>query len=168
MHPDAKQYINQLQLKAHPEGGYYKRTYQSTLHLPQQQLPISFNGNRLAASAIYFLLTSDSFSAFHKLQADELWHFYAGNTVTLFLISSNGDLNTLQLGNPIQSPKAQFQILVPPQTWFAAAVLEENSYALVGCTLSPAFDFEDFELGKRAYLLKEFPQHPHLIHQYTR
>ncbi|MGB0930875.1 MAG: cupin domain-containing protein [Chitinophagales bacterium] len=163
MHPIAQKFIDNLQLEAHPEGGYFRRTYQNNILLPDAILPHNFEGNRLAASAIYFLLTSNSFSAFHRLQADELWHFYAGSVVTLYLIHPDGRLETLQLGNFLTHKTASFQVLIPAQTWFAAAVNTPDSYALVGCTLSPAFDFSDFELANKTGLLKEYPQHFEMI-----
>lgn len=167
MHPTAQEYIKTLQLEAHPEGGYFRRTYQSSILIPRHSLPNNFEGDRLAASAIYFLLTSDSFSAFHRLQADELWHFYAGSEVTLYLIHPDDTLQTLHLGNSLLNKTASFQVLIPAQTWFAAAVNTPDSYALVGCTLSPAFDFSDFELVDKADLLKRYPQHFEVIGRLT-
>ena len=168
MHPQAQQYIQQLQLEAHPEGGYYRRTYQSKIQLSPSSLPHRFSKSRLAASAIYFLLTTDSYSAFHRLQSDELWHFYAGTSLTLYLIPPNGTLQTIEVGNPLNNTNTSFQALIPAQTWFAAAVNAPNSYALVGCTLSPAFDFEDFELAQKELMLKQYPQHTDLIEKFVR
>jgi len=168
MNLQAQEYIQKLELEAHPEGGYYRRTYQNDIVLSSTTLPNRFKNNRLAASAIYFLLTTESFSAFHRLQADELWHFYAGTSVTLYLIRPNGELQTIEVGNPLKSPNATFQALIPAQTWFAAAVTAADSYALVGCTLAPAFDFEDFELANKAILMKEYPQHGELIERFVR
>ncbi|MEZ4887760.1 MAG: cupin domain-containing protein [Chitinophagales bacterium] len=168
MHPKAQHYIQHLQLEAHPEGGYFRRTYQSSLTLPSTALPKHFKESRLAASAIYFLLTTESFSAFHQLQADELWHFYAGSTVTLYLIHPDSTLQTIEVGDPLTNPNASFQALIPAQTWFAAAVTTADSYALVGCTLAPAFDFEDFELAEKQTLLQQYPQHSTWIERYVR
>ncbi len=168
MNPQAQEYIQNLQLEAHPEGGYYRRTYQSNIVLPSTALPNRFKNSRLAASAIYFLLTTDSFSAFHRLEADELWHFYAGTSVMLYLIHPDGRLQTIEVGNPLNNPNATFQALIPAQTWFAASVIAADSYALVGCTLAPAFDFEDFELAEKTELLKEYPQHVDLIERFVR
>ncbi|MGB1241384.1 MAG: cupin domain-containing protein [Chitinophagales bacterium] len=168
MNLQAQKYIQNLQLEAHPEGGYYRRSYQSNIILPSTSLPNRFKNSRLAASAVYFLLTTDSFSAFHRLQADELWHFYAGTSVVLYLIHPDGRLETIEVGNPLINPNASFQALIPAQTWFAAAVTATDSYALVGCTLAPAFDFEDFELAEKMGLAKEYPQHAELIELFVR
>ena len=166
----AQQFIDRLQLAPHPEGGYYRRTYQSSINIPNGSLPEVFTGNRLAATAIYFLLTGDSFSAFHRLKVDEMWHFYAGEAVVLHCIYPNGELQTYYLGNPLNNPEASFQVLIPAQTWFSAEVITpaKDDFALVGCTLSPGFDFADFELAEKAVLLKAYPQYGELIQRLVR
>lgn len=166
----AQQFINHLQLAPHPEGGYYRRTYQSSTNIPNESLPEGFTGNRLAATAIYFMLTGDSFSAFHRLKSDEMWHFYAGGVVALHCIYPNGELQTYYLGNPLNDSKASFQVLIPAQTWFAAELMTpaKDDFALVGCTLSPGFDFADFELAEKGVLLKAYPQYEVLIERLVR
>jgi len=159
------QWILNLDLKAHPEGGYYQEVYRSDEIIPKNALHERFNGERSLSTSIYYLLEGNQFSAFHKIKSDEIWHFYDGSSVRLVLISNNGKLIELNLGiNNNEDP----QVIIPKNTWFAAYPLDKESYSLVGCTVSPGFDFNDFELGDRNSLLKTFPQHEELIIRLTK
>ncbi len=156
--------IKKFDLIKHPEGGYYREVYRSRAIITQEGLPKRFNGDRVFCTTIYFLLESADFSAFHQIKSDEIWHFYAGSPLTIYEIDSQGLLKTTILGNTNTSC---FQHIIPAQTWFAAEVIDKNSYALVGCTVAPGFEFIDFELGKRNYLLQNFPQHIDSISRFT-
>ena len=96
--PTAAAYIDALNLQPHPEGGWYRESYRAAEAVPQNALPERFAGPRSFATAIYFLLTSDSFSALHRIQSDELWHFYAGNSLTVHLLETDGNYRALRLG----------------------------------------------------------------------
>lgn len=160
---DYKRWIQQLNLIAHPEGGFFCETYRSEdLILP----PSRYQGKRTAGTAIYYLLRSEDFSAFHKVNSDEIWHFYAGSRLILYVIKPNGDMEIKKIGYDTDG-SAYFQATVKANQWFAAEVDEKNSYALVGCTVSPGFDFEDFVLGDRKNLTKTYPQHTQLITRLT-
>ena len=172
MTKNANDWIKKLNLKAHPEGGFYSQTYRSDLVLPREALPANFTGPRAASTAIYFLLEGKSFSAFHRLRSDELWHFYAGAPLVVHVISESGEYSKILLGSDPEAGE-ELQALVKAGCWFAShlrdsQVRETKSFALVGCTVAPGFDFEDFELAKREELTRRYPQHRQLIEQLTR
>ncbi len=163
----AQYWIDKLNLIAHPEGGYYRETYRSELAIPREALPPQFTGPRLVSTAIYFLLEGDNFCAFHRLQSDELWHFYSGSAITVDVIEPDGGHSEIQLGSDPDTG-AVFQAAVKAGSWFASRVRDPKSFALAGCTVAPGFDFADFELGKRAELVRLYPQHQKLIESLTR
>ncbi len=163
----AEYWVKKLNLLPHPEGGHFKKNYFSPETLLQKALPERFAGNRQLYSAIYFLLAASDFSCFHRLKADEIWHFYAGNTLQIYSILPNGQLKTDLLGTDLENG-AQPQVLIPAERWFAAQVLDQKSFTLAGCTLAPGFDFADFEMADREKLTREFPQHEEVIVQLTR
>jgi predicted cupin superfamily sugar epimerase len=165
MHPKAQKYIKQLQLNKHPEGGYFKEVYRSGEIILPIHLPKRYKSSRNFSTSIYFLLEGKQFSAFHLLQSDELWHFYDGGTVLLYVISKDGELVTKKLG---KEKDCELQLTIEKHNWFAAELKDKKSFALFGCTVSPGFEFEDFELGKRDTLLKIFPQHSALIRRLTK
>ena len=160
-------WIKYLQLKPHPEGGFYREVYRSEEKISTTALGERFQKDHSFATSIYFLLPGNSFSAFHRLKSDEIWHFYTGHALTLFLLFPDGTLRQEALG-PEPDKGQQFQVVIPHGVWFAARVNQKQSYALVGCTVAPGFEFEDFELAKRDFLLKKFPQHKTLISDLTR
>ena len=147
------------------EGGYYKETYRSDKIIV---LPSEFDdGERSISTSIYYLLDGSQFSAFHRLKSDEIWHFYSGSSITLYIIDKMGNLSEAKLGGNIEKGEL-FQVIVNSGSWFAGAVNDKSSYALVGCTLSPAFDYLDFELGERKKLIETYPQHRSIIEKFTR
>jgi len=163
---DAEYWIRTLDLKPHPEGGYYRQTYLADLVLPKDSLPADFTGPRPASTAIYFLLDARNFSAFHRLRSDELWHFYAGATLLVHVIAADGRYLMIQLGNDPEAGNV-LQAVVKAGCWFASEVEDGKSLALVGCTVAPGFDFEDFELAGREELVKSYPEHRGLIDRLT-
>ena len=158
--------INSLDLKPHPEGGYFKETYKSDGEIDQKSLNSRYKGNRCYSTCIYFLLSSDSFSAFHRINQDEIWHFYVGSPIKLHMISENGTYSEYIIGNDIACGHIP-QLVVPGRHWFGAEVINKNSYSLVGCTVSPGFSFDDFELPTRQELISLFPQHKQIITKLT-
>ena len=159
--------IKKLNLQPHPEGGYFKEVYRSNGKVGSESLDSRYIGHRNYATSIYFLLTSNAFSAFHKINQDEIWHFYEGSPIVLHTISKQGIHHEHYIGIDF-SKNQKPQLVVTAGTLFAAKVLEKNSYSLVGCTVSPGFDFKDFELAKRNHLIKKFPQHTDIIKLFTR
>lgn len=162
----AQQLIHQLELTRHPEGGYFKETHRSQGIIPQQVLPHQFNADRNYYTSIYFLLTSDDFSAFHKINQEETWYFHEGSTIKIHQIAPDGTYSFVVLGNDILKGE-QFQHTVPSEYWFAATVEQKNNYTLVGCAVAPGFDFNDFTLAKRNEMIDLFPQHKTIIETLT-
>jgi predicted cupin superfamily sugar epimerase len=156
-----EKYILHFNLKPHPEGGWYSETYrssESTSHLPE-----GFAGERNFSTAIYFLLSGGHFSAFHRIKSDELWHFYDGDMLQIFVIDETGTLRIIELGREVDKGQV-FQAVVRKGLWFASRCSTSAGFSLVGCTVSPGFDFRDFEMADRNDLLKQFPQHKdHII-----
>lgn len=159
--------IAKLKLQPHPEGGWYRETYRAAESLPQNALPGRFDGRRSLATAIYFLLNSESFSALHRIKSDEQWHFYSGSSLTVHVIHPDGRYALIKLGKNLAQGET-FQAVVPHGCWFGATVDTPDSYVLVGCSVAPGFDFADFEMADRESLSKEFPQHATLIARLTR
>jgi uncharacterized protein len=163
----AAEWIAALHLSPHPEGGFFRETYRAAETITADHLPKRFGGARAFSTAIYFLLPGDQISAFHRIKSDEVWHFYAGGALTLALIHPDGRLEEHRLG-PDPGCGERFQVLVPAGCWYGASVNDPDSYALVGGTVAPGFDFADFELADRQALLARFPQHRQVILRLTR
>jgi predicted cupin superfamily sugar epimerase len=164
---DMTYWVKRLRLAPHPEGGYFRQTYRSEVTIAGEGLPAGFGGSRAASTAIYFLLEGKNFSAFHRLRSDEMWHFYIGAPVSVHMIEASGRYSSLILGNDPESGQV-LQAVVPAGCWFASHVADWESFALVGCTVAPGFDFEDFEMGKRAELVARYPQHREVTRRLTR
>ncbi len=177
----ADYWIDLLQLTRHPEGGYYREVYRSDEITASEALPDRFGGPRTYSTSIYFLLKAGEPSKFHRLQSDELWHFYAGGSVTIHLIDERGEHQHQVLGPDYTKGQAFVQI-IPRHNWFGAvvetavvetatadtAVVEESDgFVLLGCTVAPGFEFQDFELARREDLLAQFPQYAAIIHELT-
>ncbi len=158
--------IKRLELKPHPEGGFFKETYRSQGEIKEDSLDPSYNGKRNYSTCIYFLLTSDSFSAFHRINQDEIWHFYDGSPIRLHTISEEGNYEYFVIGRNFVNGEEP-QLIVPSGSWFAAEVINNGDFSLVGCTVSPGFSFEDFEMGSRKELISQFPQHEKIVTRLT-
>jgi predicted cupin superfamily sugar epimerase len=159
--------INRFNMLAHPEGGFYKETYRSEGLINKAALPETFTGGRNYSTAIYFLLTASNFSAFHRIKQDELWHFYTGDTLEVHVIHPDGSYVCHEVSNTLEGAAVP-QLAVPAGCWFASCLKKGGSYAFVGCTVAPGFDFADFELAERNELISGYPQHAKVIVQLTR
>ena len=166
MNKKAKEYIKKLQLKPHPEGGYYKELYRAGELILPDHLPTRFKSSRTFSTSIYFLLEGKQISTIHRLKADELWHFYDGSTLIIYIIDESGELRKLKLGSNVEDGE-MFQVQIKNNNWFGAELLDKSSYALIGCTVSPGFEFEDFELGDKIELSKKYPEHKNIILKLT-
>ena len=163
----ANYWIDKLELLPHPEGGFYKETYRAGETVPHAGLPKRFGGARSMSTGIYFLLRDQDISHFHRIASDEMWHFYAGSSLTVHMIDEAGNYNAYEIGaNP--DTGQTFQTVVPAGVWFGASVDKPDSYALVGCTVAPGFDFEDFEMATREGLQSAYPQHADIIRKLTK
>lgn len=164
---NAEYLIEKLGLQQHPEGGYYRETYRCQDLINTDNSLIRYDTKRNASTAIYYLLKGQDFSAFHRLKSDEILHFYSGSSLIIHLINPQGEYIQKKLGSNLANEET-FQIVINHGDWFASQVGQPDSYSLIGCTVSPGFDFADFELGNRDELGKLYPQHQTIIHQFTR
>lgn len=164
---EVQQLVAQLKLQPHPEGGFFKETYRSTESIALDALPERFGGDRQLATAIYFLLVEDNFSAFHRIKADETWHFYLGQPIQVVEITPNGQLVQTTLGTELAMGQVP-QYTVKAGHWFASHVLDWQGHGLVGCTVAPGFDFADFELAESGHLSALYPEHADIISKLTR
>lgn len=162
----AEYYIKTLGLTRHIEGGSYKETYRSEFLIPKQVLPAEFKDSRNASTAIYFLLEHGQFSAFHRIASDEMWHFYDGQTLSVYEITKEGELFHHRLGKNIEHGE-RFQCVIKAGSWFGSRCEVSQGFSLVGCTVAPGFDFSDFELAKRNELISQFPKFEKLITEMT-
>ena len=152
--------VEKLQLSPHPEGGFYSETYRSDVNIGTSA------GTRNLTTAIYFLLTSENVSKFHRIKSDELWFFHEGSNLTVHTLSELGH-QKLKLGYPSSTANTSPQHLVKAHTIFGSTVDEPDSYALVSCVVSPGFDFADFELFETKALLQQFPESFEIINKLT-
>jgi predicted cupin superfamily sugar epimerase len=162
MHPDAADVVRALSLTPHPEGGFYRETFRARLAVPSA----NGIGPRAASTAIYFLLPAGGLSALHRVRSDEVWHHYDGDPVELHTIDADGAHATVVLGSSLLRGERP-QHVVPAGTW-QAAVARGERYALCGCTVSPGFDFVDFEMPSRHQMLRLFPELRPTIERLTR
>lgn len=161
-----EQLIKKYQLIPHPEGGYFRETYRSECVISHQVLPSNFKGDRNYCTGIYFLLPQGTKSCLHRIQSDEMWHFYLGGSMTLVLMHEDYGVQNIILGSDIQAGET-VQFVVPGGWWFGGYPNPESMYSFVGCTVAPGFDFADFELATRTNLLSKFPESSELILKLT-
>lgn len=152
----AKYWIKELNLDKHPEGGWFKEIYRSEEMATKDALSKGFSGARNFSTSIYYLLEGNNFSSFHRIKSDEIWHYYDGESAIEILSIHNGKLVKQYCGNEPERGQ-ELQVVVPKNTWFAARLSNRKGFALVGCTVSPGFHFDDFEMATEA-LSTEFPE----------
>ena len=155
MSATAQDWIERLGLLPHPEGGRFKETYRSS------EMFETDRGLRPASTCIYFLLGAGERSMLHRIRSDELWHFYAGQPIEIHAIGPDGSYSRTRLSGSFP------QAMIPAGSWFGAELAVSKGYALCGCTVSPGFDFDDFELAKREEMLRKFPLHRELVLRLT-
>lgn len=154
----AEYYIEKLKMEPHVEGGYFNECLQG------EEIPEGTE-NRSLWSSIYFLLEEGNVSHLHSLKSDEVWYYHAGNPLTIYMISPQGELTERMLGLDVEKGQ-QPQVLVPRGSIFGAA-MEHSGFSLVGCMVAPAFCYEEFDLKTRAELLERYPQHARVIRKLT-
>jgi uncharacterized protein len=158
---EAEHLVEKLELLPHPEGGWFREVYRSSEFIPKSSLHGRFVNDHSYSTSIYYLLQDNDFSAFHRIKSDEIWHFYLGSPVKLYILKE-GSLEKIILGDNVEAGHV-FQAIVPFGCWFAAEVSVPESFALLGCTVSPGFDFSDFELAKFSDLEPEYGKYATLI-----
>ena len=161
-----REIMDLLELKPLPlEGGYFHETYRSTDCLAPGSLPARYLSAKQAGTAIYYLLTPDTFSAMHRLPTDEVFHHYLGGPVTMLQLGPEGG-KVVKLGSDLRAG-ARPQVVAPRGVW-QGSYLESGAFALLGTTMAPAFDPADYEHGDRDRLIAEFPEWADLIRRLTR
>jgi predicted cupin superfamily sugar epimerase len=165
---EADDLIRQLRLQPlRIEGGYYVETYRSAGQIPRSALPPGYGGPRSFATAIYYLLTPDTFSGLHRLPSDEMFHFYLGDPVEMLQLRPDGSGEVVVIGTDLQAGMSP-QVLVPGGVWQGCRLAAGGRYALMGVTVAPGFEFADFESGSREELLARYPAFANLIRALTR
>ena len=159
---DANYYVTKLGMEPHPEGGFYKRTFESKEQTSDQELSVEFEGKRKLYTSIFFLLGSKDISHLHRLKSDELWYYHAGSPLTIHVIDEKGDYKEHKLGINLDEGEIP-QVLVTKNSIFGSSVSDEDTFSLVGCMVSPGFEFQDFELFTQEELLSKYPQHREVI-----
>ncbi len=160
-------WIEKLNLAEHPEGGYFAPAFRASEQIGMEGLPDRFAGHRAIISTMYYLLENNGFSAFHRLKPFEIWHFYEGNPLTIYIIEPDGTLIERRLGPDFENGES-YQVAVEPGVWFAAQSRGPAEFTLVGCTVAPGFEYQDMEIAARAELLAQFPEHRDIIKKLTR
>jgi predicted cupin superfamily sugar epimerase len=157
-----------LQLEPlHIEGGFFRETYRSRRTVPEEYQPEKMRGARSIGTAIYFMLTPDSFSALHRLPGTEIFHFYLGDPVVMLQLLPDGTSQTITLGPDLAGGQRP-QVVVRGGVWQGSRLAPGGKWALMGTTMSPGFDYADFELGNREQLMAQYPGAAEIIRQYTR
>jgi len=165
--PTAQQIIDRLQLiPLTIEGGYFRETYRAPLQIPADALPADYATARNASTAIYYLLTPETFSVIHRVRSDEVFHFYAGDPVEMLQLHPNGESKRLIIHNDLAAGH-QPQVVVPAGIWQGSRLAPGGSWGLIGCTVAPGFDYADFETANRAILTAVYPAHAELIKHLT-
>lgn len=164
---DAKDIIDFLGLSPLPlEGGYYRETYRSPEQIAHYALPARYSEGKHFSTAIYYLVTPDTVSRLHRLPSDEVYHYYLGDPYEMLVLHPDGSAETVILGKEILKGQ-RLQYTVRAGCFQGGCLLEGGRFALMGTTVSPAFDFKDFESGNRTLLLDEYPEHRELILKLT-
>lgn len=159
MNRNVSDLIALLDLKPHPEGGFYRETYRSD--------KVAGEPLRALSTAIYYLLVADTFSELHRLTADEIFHFYLGDTVEMLQLFEDGQAKVVKLGQNLAAGE-QLQVVLPAGVWFGSRLVAGGTYALMGTTVAPGFDFVDFERGNRAELQERYCEYSRMISDLTR
>jgi uncharacterized protein len=149
------------------EGGYFRETYRSELSLPAEALPDDYSTDRNVSTAIYYLLTPDTFSPIHVVKSDEVFHFYAGDAVEMLQLRPDGSARVVIFSNKLASGHEP-QLVVPAGVWQGCRLVCGGNWALMGCTVAPGFDYADFALGNRAELIALHPTHADMINALTK
>jgi uncharacterized protein len=156
-----------LKLEPHPcEGGWFTQTWRAEEMIPKAALPERYPAERAAGTAIYYLLEPHTFSELHRLASDEIFHFYLGDPVEMLQLWPDGSTRTFVLGNDLAAGM-HVQLQVPKDVWQGSRLIAGGSFALLGCTVSPGFDYADYETGRREVLLGQYPQADAMIRALT-
>jgi uncharacterized protein len=168
--PHAREIIAALELQPHPiEGGFFRETYRSTAAIRAASLPHGYaaTGERSIGTAIYYLLTSDTFSELHRLPTEEVFHLYLGGPVRMLQLFPKGAACEVVLGTDILAGERP-QVVVPAGVWQGSRLEPGVEFALLGATMAPGFEYADYQQGRRTDLIAAYPDHEERIRQLTR
>jgi predicted cupin superfamily sugar epimerase len=149
------------------EGGFYVETYRAQEKIGSNTLPARYTGPRHFGTAILYLLTPETFSALHRVQSDEVFHFYLGDPVTMVQLHGDRTSEVITLGRDILDGQ-RIQVTVPKDTWQGCFLSEGGKFALMGTTVAPGFEFADFEPANREELLEQYGDRREIIFRLTR
>lgn len=149
------------------EGGFFRETYRSRWQIPVEYLPEGVQGKRSIGTAIYYLVTPESFSTLHRLPGTEIFHFYLGDPVAMLQLHPNGKTETVTMGQDLAAGQ-QLQVIVRGGVWQGCRLAPGGQWALMGTTMSPGFDYEDYEPANRDELIAQYPDMAEAIRKYTR
>ncbi|WED42372.1 cupin domain-containing protein [Legionella cardiaca] len=152
----AKEIIAILDLKPHPTCGLVKQTYVSQIILPKNVLPSPFNSNRSVGSVLYFMVTQETEISLHKICSDQMYHFYMGSPLEVFLLYPNGHYEIKLMGHELKKGMIP-QLLIPADTFHTSKLYDKNSYALLGTSEWIGVEPEDVILGNFSELIKQYP-----------
>ena len=159
--------IARLGLRPLPiEGGYYFETFRSGDVVSSKCLPERYKTDRCLSTAIYYLLTSETKSKMHRIFSDEIFHFYLGDPVQMLQLNPNGSSNIFYIGTDIMSGQRP-QVAVPAGIWQGSRLVDSGEFALMGTTVAPGFEFDEYVHGDRSELAEMWPQHKALIEDLT-
>ena len=158
-----------LSLEPHPrEGGWFIQTYAANDNIPAEVFGEGrYSGQRRTSTAIYYLLEPDTFSEMHRLRSDEIFHFYAGGAVEMLQLLPDGTGRTIVIGNDIRAGQRP-QVVVEGGVWQGARLAPGGSWALLGCTVAPGFEYEDYDSASRDELTAQWPEFADRIATLTR
>lgn len=168
--PTARQIIEALALQPHPiEGGFFRETYRSSESIPHADLPAGYGKGsaRSFGTAIYYLLTADTFSEMHRLPTEEVFHLYLGGPARMLQLFPDASGREVVIGTDILAGQ-QPQVVVPPDVWQGTRLDPGVEFVLLGATMAPGFDYADYEQGRRGELTKQYPDHAAIIRELTR
>ncbi len=149
------------------EGGFFRETYRSRWQVSNEYLPEGVRGPRSIGTAIYYMITPESFSTLHRLPGTEVFHFYLGDPVVMLQLHSDGTSQTVILGHDLVAGE-QPQVVVRGGIWQGCRLAPGGKWALLGTTMSPGFDYADYETGLRDELIAQYPKAEEAIRAYTR
>jgi len=155
------EWISQLNLQPHPEGGYYKEVFRSQQHVNR----VGSDDVKQACTSIYYLLEGEDYSGFHRIQSDEMWYFHKGVPLNIHVITQTGQHHVMELSD---ASTGRLSLVVPAGLWFAAEIPSKMGYSLVSCAVSPGFEFIEFEMAGKDELLKAYPGYEELFEKLCR
>jgi predicted cupin superfamily sugar epimerase len=168
--PNASHIIEALGLQPHPiEGGFFRETYRSAGTIPAADLPAGYrtDSGRSFGTAIYYLLTAETFSEMHRLPTEEVFHLYLGGPVRMLQLFPDGGGREVIIGSDVLAGQ-QPQVIVPPGVWQGSRLEPGVEFALLGASMAPGFDYADYEQGRRSELIARYLEYAAILRELTR